>query len=318
MNKTPYILVLAMLLLNVSACKLQTEKKHNAVPGVTAGELSTNLEKEQGLEMAKAESKYVKDALVVIDETRKSLTFLQDKKKKEALGALEKVIGKLELLLAIDPKIALIPVNSDATTENLIADIRSIEAMRHEAQSLINKGYFQAARNILNGMSSEIRVRTYNLPLETYPAAIKEAVKLITNDKFDDAKMLLQRTLTTLVIVEDVIPIPVINAQFMVARAKDIADGNTPDKLDESKKKEIFGLLAGARAELKLAEALGYGRENRDFGALDAHIKEIEGKIKDKIDTQQLFDALTKHLNVFRDDIVKNAKIKSESDNINQ
>ena len=44
--KSQYILVLAMLLLNVSACKLQTEKKHNPVSGVTAGELKTNLEKE--------------------------------------------------------------------------------------------------------------------------------------------------------------------------------------------------------------------------------------------------------------------------------
>ena len=146
-------------------------------------------------------------------------------------------------------------------------------------------------------MSSEIRVRTYNLPLETYPAAIKETVRLITNDKLDDAKALLQRTLSTLVVVEDVIPIPVINAQFMIAKAKDITSGNDPGKLDENKKKEILDLLNGAREELKLAEALGYGSENRDFSALDASIKEIEGKIKDKID---LSNCLTPLLNIWK------------------
>ena len=148
-NKTQYVLVLAILLSNVLACKPNTEKIHNTISDVTVGELKANLAKEQDMETTKAESKYVKDALIVIDETKKSLNFLQGKKKKEALDALEKVMGKLELLLAIDPKIALIPVNSDATTENLIADIRSIEVMRHEAQHLINKGYFQAGKEYI-------------------------------------------------------------------------------------------------------------------------------------------------------------------------
>ena len=66
----------------------------------------------------------------------------------------------------------------------------------------------QKARPIVANLASEIVIETDNLPMATYPAAIKSAARLIDSGKIDDAKAELARALNTLVVTSVAFPLP--------------------------------------------------------------------------------------------------------------
>jgi hypothetical protein len=268
-------------------------------------EMEQNVESEKQVELQDAKEDVTKDAILAIQETENALQALYDGNKEEALTALEKVIGKLDILLALNPELSLIPIDARIETLNLIADEATIKDIRKEAESMMAKGYLQSARGLLNQLSSEVRVNTYHLPLQTYPLAIREIARLIDQDKIDEAKLLLAQTLNTLVITTRVIPIPVLNAQFMIAKASDITKDVDPKNLPDDKKEEALDALKKAKDELKIAELMGYGKKDREFAEIEKDIREIEGKISKDEKTVKLFDTLTKRINDFKERISK-------------
>lgn len=60
---------------------------------------------------AEKRKKIMADAVTAVNETKKALKLLDEKKTDEALAALERATGKLELILARDPELALAPVD---------------------------------------------------------------------------------------------------------------------------------------------------------------------------------------------------------------
>ncbi|MGC2402164.1 MAG: YfdX family protein, partial [Acidobacteriaceae bacterium] len=75
---------------------------------------------------------------------------------------------------------------------------------------------------LLYGLTSEIRVRTYNLPLATYPLALTEAARLLDQQKNQDANTVLLTALNTLAIIDRVTPLPLV-----LARAGDRSSSRT-------------------------------------------------------------------------------------------
>ena len=67
---------------------------------------------------------------------------------------------------------------------------------------------FPAGRILLYHLTSELRVRTFNLPLATYPDALKQAARLLDEGKNSDASGTLQTALNTLVVIDHVTAIP--------------------------------------------------------------------------------------------------------------
>ena len=70
----------------------------------------------------------LKDAQSAFDETQKALEALDQGKKDEALAALEGVTGKLDLILARDPKLALAPVNVATVVRDMYANQDTVKA----------------------------------------------------------------------------------------------------------------------------------------------------------------------------------------------
>lgn len=196
------------------------------------------------------------EALFALDETRNGLKALDGNKKDEALAALERATGKLEIILARDPKLALAPVGASAATYDLYADTKTVMNARKEAETMLREGRVQDARLILSGLASETVISVSNIPLATYPAAIKEAVRLIDSGKSDEAKTVLQTALNTLVITPAVIPLPVVRAQNLLKDAEKLAEqkGRKPED-----NKKLADLLTTARTDIDMAQALGYG-----------------------------------------------------------
>ena len=76
----------------------------------------------------------------------------------------------------------------------------------------MSQGRIQDARHVLKSVASETVVTVANIPLATYPTAIKAAVSSIDANKIDDAKAILQTAHNTQVFTETTIPLPVVNS----------------------------------------------------------------------------------------------------------
>ncbi len=215
------------------------------------------------------------EAMAAVNETRNALKALDEGKNDDALAALERATGKLELILARDPKLALAPTNVGAVTINVVGDIDKVKELRKEAQRLMDEGEVQAARHLLEGLASETVISVTNIPLATYPAAIKQAAKLVDDGKQDEAKKVLQTALNTMLVTETIIPLPIAVAQQQLKEAEKLTEKVSRSQ-DENKR--LDKLLTDARAKLEFAQALGYGTK-QDFRDLYAQLDEVKDKI---------------------------------------
>jgi len=265
-----------------------------------------NVTQEQQNQTAERRKQISAEAMASIAETHNALTALDAGKKDDALAALERATGKLELILARDPSLTLAPTNVEAVTISVMADTNKVKAMRAETERLLDEGQVQAARHLLDGLASETVINVSNIPLATYPAAMKQAVKLIDDGKLDAAKQTLQTALNTLVVKSTIIPLPVAAAQQMLAEAEKLSA--KPNRKDvENNRLNI--LLAGARTQLEFAEVLGYGTR-QDFQGFYAQLDDIKSKTSNGQSGNDFFGKIKSSLA----DLVKS--IQSAADNI--
>jgi hypothetical protein len=208
--------------------------------------------------------KYAQDALIALDKGNK----------KEATTNLEKALGKLEVTLASKNAPELLPVDSSITINEFIGSSDTIKKIVKLAKDLLDENKVQEAKEVLAPLKSEIVTTVVNLPLATYPAALKETAKLIHDDKVDEAKVLLATTLSTLVEVETIIPIPLVEATDLIAAAAVVAEEDT-DKANT--------YLDAAQEKLKVAKYLGYvSHSDVTYKALDDAISALKLDIKSK------------------------------------
>ena len=190
------------------------------------------------------------------------MTLLDANKTKEALAALELASGKLELVLARDAKLALAPVDVRVITHDIHANVESVKKAVKLSRELLGDGEVQKARPIVANLASEIVIQTDNLPMATYPAAIKSAARLIDSGKIDNAKAELARALNTLVVTS------------AMAKAEKLAE---TDRRDAKQNEELSTLLSSVRTEIEMAQILGYGKK-ADFKPIFDQVKSIEQK----------------------------------------
>ncbi len=242
-------------------------------------------QKTQG-QVADKRKQITSEAVSAIDETRTALKCLDENKKDKAIQALERATGKLDLILARDSNLALAPNRVSEATYDVYADLDKVKAARKEAKDLLAQGKLPEARQILDALRSETVISVSNIPLATYPDAIKKAVKQIDDGKLEDAKETLQTALDTLVVIDNVIPLPVVNAQDVLEDAKKLSE-KAERTADENKK--LGELLADARTNLEFAQALGYGTAS-DFKDLYGELDVIKGKTESGKSGKGFFD----------------------------
>ena len=230
--------------------------------------------KKAEVEVADKRKQITSEAMDAIQETRNALKCLDENEKDKAIKALERATGKLDLILARDPSLALAPNNATEVTYDLYADLGQVKVARKKAEGLLAAGKIQEARVILDALRSETVIQVSNIPLATYPDAIKKAVKFIDDGKLDKAKETLQTALDTLVVTDHIVPLPVVAAQDDLSDAKKLSENKTRSA-DENKK--LGQLLSDARSHLEFAQALGYGTA-QDFKDLYGELDTIEGK----------------------------------------
>lgn len=321
MKKTSVILsVLVFVLFLVTSCTNNTNKQsNNTQEDTTKSEISkvdtlqmstdtlnSRIYKEIAEEIARRRLKLTKEALTSIAETESIIQTIEKGNLDEAKQQATSLIGKLEVILAQDSSLNLIPVDVTYQKHELITDINQVKSLVKDAKDAFNNGYYQLAGDLLNQLKSEFVINTAYLPLATYPEGLKSAVVLLDNKDTTSALALLQQILSSVVIEQTIIPIPILKAEQMVIEASDVYTKNK-DKTDK-----ILNLLDNAKYQLQLAEAMGYGKKDKDYATLYNSIKELEKSVKENTSSTNKFDELKKKIMVFKNRLfpVKNDKLK--------
>ena len=231
-----------------------------------------------------------KDAIAAIEQTVQAIDSIAAGKTPDALKGIEEATGKVNIVLARNPELALIPVSVEALIiDTAPRDIDDIEKFADAADKAILVDDFPTARALLGALRSEVRVRTYNLPLGIYPTALQEAARLLDKDS-QAASIALLAALNTLVTVDQVTPLPLLVAQEAINQAQTSAqkDKNAAQKVVEA-----------AEFELNRAMALGYAGQDPEYPALKDDISNLEKQLKGSEDTTSAFSKLKARLGAF-------------------
>ncbi|SES67525.1 YfdX family protein [Oceanicella actignis] len=254
----------------------------------------------------------IREAVDALERTQAALDALEKGERQAALDALAAATGKLETVIARDPKLALAPVDVQLLRIEFPGDAETVEAYGEQIDDLTDEGRYQEARALIRDFGSELVVRTVNLPLATYPDALLEAARLIHEGKDKEALAALEGALSAQVIVDQAIPLPPLRAELMIRQAQKLleqGDGKAAqgDRDAAAKAPTAAEYLAAARRELKLAQAFGYGRKS-DYKELHEALDELEEKVAAHEDAGGLFKAMADKFAALRDRLLGAAR----------
>ncbi len=231
----------------------------------------------------------LEDALQALDETGRALEALTGGNPEEAAAALETAIGKLEAVLERNPGLALAPVDVATAVHDIAASPADIRRARVRAMQLLEDNQLQLARPIISGLASEIVITTTYIPLGTYPLALKSAAALIRDDSPDTAAQVLANALGTLVVIDSVLPLPLLNARTLIDEARTLSEKAARSDAENAR---LSALLAAIEAQIARGEALEYGGRGA-FDPLKAEMKEIRRRTADGGSGTGIFDRLS-------------------------
>ena len=249
----------------VSSLPVSPESKPEVVT-----EVQPEVQKETDSQAADKRKQVLDEAVSALSLTKSALAALDGKDTARALATLAEVTGKLELIVAREPTLALAGVDVRTIVHDLFANTETIEAMTDEALDALKHGEVQQARHVLALLASEIVITVTSIPLASYPAV----VPLIDQGKIEEAKAALQSALSTLVEERSVLPLPVLRAKLLLKRAEPLVEDG---QRSEASNERLETLLNEARQQLEMAELLGYGKR-KDFEPLYAELKKIKEK----------------------------------------
>jgi hypothetical protein len=157
---------------------------------------------------------------------------------------------------------------------DLYATPETVKAVSKEASDDLSNGRVQHARLLVQNLCSEADIHVAEIPLATYPAAIKTVAPLIDTGRMEEAKAALYSALNMLAIETFVVPLPKIRASAMLIAAGELADKKDRTADDATR---MRGLVDATRQQLQLAEALGYGTRD-SYKPLYTQLDEIQKK----------------------------------------
>ncbi len=249
------------------------------------------VEKQRKQSEEDAKKELDQDAQAAIDQTRKAVNAIAQNKTDEAISAIEQATGKINVLLARNPSTALIPVDlAVEVIDTAPQDTQAIIEIGQDASRALDDKNYPTARALLYRLMSEIRVRTFNLPLATYPDALKEAARLLDQKQPDQAKNVLLAVLNTLVVVDRVTPLPLLLARDAINQAQ---------AKSQQDKKTAQALLETAKSQVERARELGYAGKDQEYAALNNQISTLEKQLKGNGDLTAAFSSLKQKVGAF-------------------
>jgi len=247
-------------------------------------QLNPQVEQQRRQAEQEARQSLSQEAIAAILETENAVRALSQNNAREALAAIERATDKLSVLVSRHPAAALLPVELEVEVIDAAPhDTGEIKRIAKLAEDAVDDRDFPAARVLLAMLVSEIRVRTYNLPLATYPIAMRDAARMISENKTQEAQILLRTALNTLAVIDHVTPLPIAAAQVAITEAQSKA------QQDKEQAKRLLGV---ARQELRRAKELGYAGRDPEYAALEQSLDEVERQLDGDQDSRSAFARL--------------------------
>ncbi len=213
-----------------------------------------------------------RDGMAVIEQTSNAIKAIVARHDDEARADIDRAANQINALVARNPSNVLIPVASQVEVIDLApAELAAIRTRVAAAERAVTERQYPAARVILDGLTSELRVRTTKLSLVTFPIALTDAVRMLDQKQDTDASIVLLTALNTLTISDQVTPVPLLLAQAAVNVARDA------QKTDRRLALKSLGV---ARDELERARALGYAGNSPDYIAVSTGLKQLEDSVR--------------------------------------
>ncbi|MDB6024898.1 MAG: hypothetical protein JWM68_1121 [Verrucomicrobiales bacterium] len=232
-----------------------------------------------------------KDAIAAIEETQKAIKAVAEGKTNEAIAAIERATGKIDVLTTRNPATALLPIEVEVEIiDTALPNLAAIRQRAKAAEYAVGEKDYPTARLLLQGLASEIRLRSHHLPLATYPTAMKNAARLLDEKKSKEASAVLLVALNTLVIIDRVTPLPLALAQTAI---------NDAQSKREKDKDGAQKLLAYAKYEVERAKELGYAGKDSEYASLNKSISELEKQLKGNENTASAFTRLKEKVAAF-------------------
>jgi YfdX protein len=114
-----------------------------------------DIEKQRKDAEQEAQQNLDSEAVVAIGETRKAIAALADGKTDEAIAAIERATGKVDVLLARNPATALIDVGyAVEVVDAAPVDLQAIKGRAKAAELAVDAKDYPAARVLLDGLTS--------------------------------------------------------------------------------------------------------------------------------------------------------------------
>ena len=232
-------------------------------------------------EAKKKSENFNADAVNAIKQVEQAANQLKDAKYDDAVKSLESADGKLEVAMASDPSLKLIPVAEDVNTYDLMVSPEQVKNELNAVSKELKSGNVQDARMRLDQLRSELIIRDVYLPVETYPAAIKQAVKEVSAKQYQQAQESLDAAMNSLVEEVGVMPLPIVlaNDAILDAEAKRSVD-----------KDQALWDLDFAHEQMLTAERLGYFYGNMDdYKTAMQHLESLRQAMGGKSEVDKLF-----------------------------
>jgi len=254
--------------------------------------------KNSAIKDKKESSKEAVESLVL---ARKVLFDLEKNDLKSASKDIEKALGKIELLLATGKTPKMVSVDGSIVVKEYVGRSEDVKKSVKSVKKLLDDGKVQEARVLLNTLQSQMDITVVNLPLESYPDALKLAAKYIDQNKPDQAKEIMSVALSTFYNITQIVPLPLVKATDLIAYVALHSKDDEKLRADE--------LLEEAEDQLKVAEYLGYVSKGEvTYKRLHSKIQEIRKEIKGENKTKKLFDMLLDDIKEFKSKIFSSSK----------
>jgi hypothetical protein len=210
--------------------------------------------------LAEHNQQIVNTAKEAVMGTQQALLNLEKNDSANALTSLQEVSKKLEEIMANSPALVLVAADIEVDVIDFKGSASLVEQKVKQAADLLNHGKLQAGRMVADELASEMDITTVNIPLKTFPLAIKDAIGMINAGKTQEALPILDEALNSLVEETEIIPLPLLRAEGLLLKASELEQKSDLSK--EINRDEVLKLVAAAKEKLKIAQLLGYGAKD--------------------------------------------------------
>jgi len=270
--------------------------KEQAAKDATVGQVNRIAINNAKEDAKSKQTKLAKEAIESLKYAQVAVLALEHKDAKKATEALEKAIGKLEVIMAAKDAPKLLPIDNVVRVQEFVGTADDVEKAVRSVQKLLDEGKVQEARALMMPLVSEIDITVVSLPLASYPDALKLAAKYVHDNKLGKAKEVLYIALSTFTEVTQVVPIPLLESTDLIAAASRIA---------KEDKERALKYLDAASDALDVAEKLGYvSKSETTYKMLHEKIEAVQKEIRGKNKAEKLFESLANALKEFKSKII--------------